>query len=465
VFDLRQAWNWLSEGRWVTSDPTPGRCVLTGVSTDTRSVQPGQLFVALRGERFDAHDFVGQALAAGASALLVDRPTPACRGPLLIVPDTRRALGEIAQGWRGQFSLPVIGVTGSNGKTTVKEMIAAILAAAHGADQRLATRGNLNNEIGVPLTVLGLSRVHRSAVIEMGMNRPGEIAWLAAIAQPTVALVNNAQREHQEFLHSVRATAIENGQALAALPADGTAVFPGDDEHAPLWFSLAAGRKVLRFGWSGAGAVPLDVHAAPDADPSAFVMTLCGKPVQIRLSIAGRHNIRNALAAAACAWAAGVDSESIVRGLADFRAAAGRLRELQGLQGARVIDDSYNANPDSVRAAIDVLAAWPSPRVLVLGDMAEVGDQGPQFHEEVGHYARERGLEHLLACGPASARTAQAFGSHAEHFMDAMAAKARASALAAPGSTVLVKGSRSMAMERLVAALTQQAPELSGQVH
>lgn len=465
MLDLRQAWDWVSEGRWVTADPTPGSCVLSGVSTDTRSVGPGQLFVALRGERFDAHDFIGQALQAGASALLVDRLTPDCTPPLIAVPDTRRALGEIARGWRRQFTLPVIGVTGSNGKTTVKEMIAAILAAAHGADHRLATRGNLNNEIGVPLTLLALGSAHRSAVIEMGMNRPGEIAWLAQMARPTVALVNNAQREHQEFMHSVRATAIENGQAIAALPEDGTAIYPGDDEHAPLWASLAAGRRTLCFGWSEADGAALDAHASQQADPGGFEMMLCGHRLRVGLSIAGRHNIRNALAAASCAFAAGIDPEAIVRGLNAFRPAPGRLRDLPGLRGARVIDDSYNANPDSVRAAIDVLVALPAPRVLVLGDMAEVGEQGPQFHEEVGRYAREQGLDHLLACGPACAMAAQAFGPGAEHFVDAPAVLARAGELAGPGATVLVKGSRSMAMERVVAALTQLTPQGAGQVH
>ena len=463
VLDLHQVWGWLTDARWVTADPTPGACALSGISTDTRAVGSGQLFVALRGERFDAHAFIGPALQAGAVALLVDHVTPECRTPWIQVRDTRRALGEIARGWRRQYTLPVIGVTGSNGKTTVKEMIAAILAQAHGVEHRLATRGNLNNEIGVPLTLLGLSASHRSAVIEMGMNRPGEIAWLAEIARPTVALVNNAQREHQEFLHTVEATAIENGQALAALPIDGVAVFPGDDPHASIWKALAGARRCLKFGWTG--GVGLDVHASAEADPAEFELMLAGQSLRVQLSIPGRHNIRNALAAAACAHAAGIGAEAIAAGLAAFRPASGRLRDLLGLQGARVIDDSYNANPDSVRAAIDVLSSAPPPRILVLGDMAEVGENGPQFHEEVGHYARERRLEHLLVCGPASLRTAQAFGSGAEHFPDAAAVIERARELAGPATTVLIKGSRSMAMERVVAALTQEAPMASGQEH
>jgi UDP-N-acetylmuramoyl-tripeptide--D-alanyl-D-alanine ligase len=459
MLDLRDAWEALSVGRWITADPS-GALPLTGVSTDTRAVGAGQLFVALRGERFDAHDFIDQALQAGAAALLVERWTPSCRAPVLMVPDARRALGEIARGWRRRFSLPVIGVTGSNGKTTVKEMISSILAAAHGPSQRWATPGNLNNDIGVPLTLFGLNETHRAAVIEMGMNQPGEIAWLAELAQPTVALVNNAQREHQEFLHTVRATAIENGQAILALGAQGTAVFPGDDEHTALWADMAGSRRVLRFG----AAPQLEVHAPERSDPSDFVMNLCGEPVRVRLSIAGRHNVRNALAAAACAVACGVSSDAIVRGLEDFRPAPGRLRSLQAAGGARLIDDSYNANPDSVRAAIEVLAACPGPRVLVLGDMAEVGVQGPRFHEEVGHYARDCGLEHLLACGPASRGAATAFGAGAEHFEHALAVVDRARELAQSARTVLVKGSRSMAMERVVAALADE-PLASGQVH
>jgi UDP-N-acetylmuramoyl-tripeptide--D-alanyl-D-alanine ligase len=267
--------------------------VLTGVSTDTRSVRAGELFVALRGERFDAHDFVGQALAAGAGALLVDRWTEGCRPPALWVDDTRRGLGEIAAGWRRRFALPVIAVTGSNGKTTVKEMIASVLAEHFGEDARLATPGTLNNEIGVPLSVLRLDARHRAAGFELGLNHPGEIAWLASIAQAGVALVNNAQREHQEFMHTVEATARENGAAIEALPADGVAVFPGDDPHAPLWRRFAGSRRVVEFGLDGRCAV----RATADARPDGFEMTVDGETVAVRLAIDGETTAARAFTA------------------------------------------------------------------------------------------------------------------------------------------------------------------------
>jgi UDP-N-acetylmuramoyl-tripeptide--D-alanyl-D-alanine ligase len=453
VFELREAFDCLSAGRLVTPDAGATGVSLSGVSTDTRAVGPGELFVALRGERFDANDFVGQAIAAGASAVMVERWTPECRPPALVVSDTRRALGEIAAGWRSRFTLPVIAVTGSNGKTTVKEMIAAILAEHCGESARLSTHGNLNNEIGVPLTVFRLSADHRAAVIELGMNRPGEIGWLAQIAQPTVALVNNAQREHQEFMHSVEATARENGAAIAALPADGVAVFPGDDLHTPIWRELAGARRCIEFGLTQECAV----QATPDARPDGFTMHVDGQACALQVAIDGQHNVRNALAAAACCHAIGVPLATIARGLTAFRPAAGRLRRCVARSGAAVIDDSYNANPDSVRAAIDVLAACPSPRVLVLGDMAEVGTQGPQFHAEVGAHARVRGIDHLIACGPATAATAEAFGARAEHFESVDAACDRVAELATAGATVLVKGSRSMRMERIVQAISPSA--------
>jgi UDP-N-acetylmuramoyl-tripeptide--D-alanyl-D-alanine ligase len=454
VLELREAFGMLSSGRLVVADPGDPQPVLAGVSTDTRSVRPGELFVALRGEAHDAHDYLDRAIAAGAGAVMIERWTAGCRAPALWVRDTRRALGELAAGWRRRFELPSIAVTGSNGKTTVKEMIAAILAAWVGEDARLATRGNLNNDVGVPLTVLRLRASHRAAVFELGMNQPGEIAWLASIAQAGVALVNNAQREHQEFLGTVEATAHENGAAIAALPSDGVAVFPGDDDvHGPIWARLAAGRRTLTFGTTGACAV----RAPAEARPEGFPMTIDGAPLAVSIAIDGAHNVRNALAAAACCHALGVPPATIAAGLAAFRPAAGRLRRMSATTGAALIDDSYNANPDSVRAAIDVLASHPSPRILVLGDMAEVGEQGPRFHVEVGGYAKARGVDRLLAFGPASAATATAFGEGAEHLATIEDACWRATKLASAGATVLVKGSRSMRMERVVRALAGAA--------
>ena len=447
MFSLREAFEWLSAARLVGD----GSVRVQSVCTDTRAIRPGSLFVALRGERFDAHDFIAQACDAGAVAVLAERPVAGLRVPALIAPDSRRAFGELAAGWRRRFRLPVLAVTGSNGKTTVKEMLASILAVEFGAAHRLATAGNLNNDVGVPITVLALAPAHRAAVIELGMNRPGEIEWLAAIAQPTVALVNNAQREHQEFLGTVRATALENGAALRSLPADGVAVFPGDDPHTALWRELAGTRTCITFGLSAACMV----HADPAARPDGFEMHLGGQSFAVQLAIDGAHNVRNALAAAACASAIGLSAATIAAGLAAFRPYQGRLVRLSSALGARLIDDSYNANPDSVRAAIDILAGLDAPRILVLGDMGEVGDQGAQFHREVVDYAFERGIDHLLAFGPATTGAVRECAHPGFECVDSLEALvARAQALAKPPASVLVKGSRSMRMERVVAALS-----------
>ena len=450
MFDLREAFGWLEAGRLVGD----GSVRVAGVCTDTRALTPGCLFVALRGEQFDAHDFVARAIAQGAAAVMCERWVDGLRAPALIVPDARRSLGELARAWRRRFAAPLIAVTGSNGKTTVKEMISSILAAQFGEDARLATAGNLNNEIGVPLTIFRLRESHRAAVLELGMNHPGEIAWLAQVARPDVSLVNNAQREHQEFLGSVEATARENGAAIAALPAGGVAVFPGDDAHAWVWRELAGNRRRVEFSMSGSA----EVCAPADALPAGFELTVAGATRPASLTIDGRHNVRNALAAAACAHAIGIGIETIVEGLARFHPVRGRMARLNCSTGAALIDDSYNANPDSVRAAIDVLAQWDGPRVLVLGDMGEVGEQGPEFHREVGEYAAAQGVQHLLTLGSATAGTAEAFGPAAEHFgedIDALVLRARQ--LAQPGACVLVKGSLFMRMGRVVAALARRA--------
>jgi UDP-N-acetylmuramoyl-tripeptide--D-alanyl-D-alanine ligase len=456
VFSLREAFGWLGRARLLGD----GSAVVRDVCTDTRALTPGCLFVALRGERFDANEFVVQAFGEGAAAVMCDRCVEGLHAPALIVPDSRRALGELGRGWRGRFALPLIAVTGSNGKTTVKEMISSILACHVGETARLATTGNLNNEIGVPLTLFRLSPAHRVAVLELGMNRPGEIAWLAEIAKPTVSLVNNAQREHQEFLGSIEATARENGAAISALGADGIAVYPGDDACAPIWRELAGGRSRVEFGL-GDG---FEVRAAADAMPDGFALGIGATTRDVSLAIDGAHNVRNALAAAACAHAVGVGVDTIVEGLAGFRPVRGRMARLNCSTGATLIDDSYNANPDSVRAAVDVLAGAGRPRVLVLGDMGEVGEQGPQYHREVGLYAAQRGVDHLLALGEATRDAASAFGAGAEHFDDVETLCRRALALARPGACVLVKGSRFMRMERVVAALVRRA-ETAEAVH
>ncbi|MGI4845030.1 MAG: UDP-N-acetylmuramoyl-tripeptide--D-alanyl-D-alanine ligase [Janthinobacterium lividum] len=427
-----------------------GDVAFDGVSTDSRTAPAGALFVALKGETFDAHRFLGQVGERGVAAVVVHALPEGWTLPAIVVPDTLAALGRIAHSWRAQHAIPVIGVTGSNGKTTVKEMIAAILAAAVGEDARLATQGNLNNEIGVPLTLFRLGAGHRAAVIEMGMNHPGEIARLAAIAAPTVAMVNNAQREHQEFMHTVEAVARENGSVLQALPSDGVAVFPGDDTYTELWRGLAP-CPVLTFGLSEA----CDVRASYTSTGfgNALQVEARGRQFALNLAAAGEHNVRNALAAIASTLAAGIPVEAIVRGLEGFAPVGGRLQRKQAASGATVIDDTYNANPDSMRAAIDVLAAYPAPRILVVGDMGEVGTQGKEFHEEVGAYAQARGIEHVLATGELARHMTASGARHYEQF-DELLAALDSTLGGNRKATVLVKGSRFMKMERAVQHLT-----------
>ncbi|NBU87611.1 MAG: UDP-N-acetylmuramoyl-tripeptide--D-alanyl-D-alanine ligase [Betaproteobacteria bacterium] len=440
------------------------------VHTDTRTLRPGDLFVALRGDRFDAHDFLPQAKKAGALAAVAERGLQASDLPGIEVPNSLWALQTLAAGWRQQLQLCVIAVTGSNGKTTVTQMIAAILRAWK-ADRSLATEGNFNNHIGVPLTLLRLRAHHEAAVLELGMNHPGEIAGLAAMSAPHVALVNNAQREHQEFMATVKAVAEENGAVIASLPPDGTAVFPADDAYAPLWRELAGARRTMTFALardtSAADAVKADVLGRSKWQGQGWQVqaTTPAGPLSFVLHMAGRHNVKNALGAAAAAVAAGAPMQAIESGLNAFRAVKGRSSlmacHLAGGAAASVslVDDTYNANPDSVRAAIDVLTELPAPRWLILGDMGEVGDQGVAFHTEVGAYAREQGLEHLWCAGTLCEAAAQAFGPKARWFADTMTLVQALSqdSLNMPSvKSVLVKGSRFMAMERVVQALTSQ---------
>ena len=459
MMTLAQAFGWISaripQAQLVGADA--GALPMVRVHTDTRTLAPGDLFVALKGERFDANAFLSQAREAGAVAAIAHRGLLDAGLHGVTVPDTLAALGALAAGWRSQFSLPLIGVTGSNGKTTVTQMIASILRA-HAGEAAWATQGNLNNAIGVPHTLLGLRSAHRIAVVELGMNHPGEIAQLADMARPTVALVNNAQREHLEFMHTVQAVAEENGAVLAALPADGVAVFPHDDAYTPLWRRLAGARRCLSFGSAGADVQATQAHWQGDA--WQVRMHTPQGDLACALHIAGQHNVRNALAATACALAAGVPLAAIAQGLSAFVPVKGRSRALAVAQGTRqitVVDDSYNANPDSVRAAIDVLAALPGPRLLVLGDMGEVGAQGPQFHAEAGQHAQACGIEHLFALGAQCAHAAAAFAG-ARHF-DNMAQLQAAVREALPTvGSVLVKGSRFMKMEQVLEAIVPATP-------
>jgi UDP-N-acetylmuramoyl-tripeptide--D-alanyl-D-alanine ligase len=434
--------------------------VIDRVHTDSRTLAPGDLFVALRGERFDANDFLLQACEKGAVAAICQGDNAALKLqqaglPGWVVPDAKLALAELATRWRAQFQLPVIAVTGSNGKTTVTQMIASILRAWQG-EQSLATQGNLNNDIGVPLTVLRLRSAHRVAVVELGMNHPGEIATLAAIAQPTVALVNNAQREHLEFMATVEAVAQENGSVLDVLPDNGVAVFPADDTYTPVWLGKARQHRTVRFGGDEASGAQVWATQATWAQAAWQVsaMTPAGA-LHYALHIAGAHNVKNSLAAVACALAAGAPLKAIAAGLESFEPVKGRSRALLLTHQQReitLVDDTYNANPDSVSAAIEVLAALPAPQLLVLGDMGEVGNQGPQFHAEALQLALEKNIEKVFVTGTKSGQAAMKFVT-VESFTEMVDLQAAVLAALPNVASILVKGSRFMKMERVIETL------------
>ncbi|HXF65349.1 MAG TPA: UDP-N-acetylmuramoyl-tripeptide--D-alanyl-D-alanine ligase [Burkholderiales bacterium] len=445
--------------------------VFESVSTDTRALAPGALFVALKGGRYDGHEFLAQAAAAGAAAALVEAARSAAGAaapalPLLLVENTRRALGSLAACWRRRFALPLVALTGSNGKTTVKEMLAGILRAAASSEAVLATRGNLNNDIGVPLTLLELRARHRYAVIEIGMNHAGEVRELSGLAAPSVALVTNAGPAHLEFFGTVQAIARAKGEIFEALAPEGVAVINADDEYAPLWRDLARGRRIVEFGLARPAAVSASYRLRPLA--SEIVLRTPAGEAQAALQAPGLHNVRNALAAAAAAVALEAPLSAIAAGLARYQGVKGRLQRKAGPQGAVLLDDTYNANPESARAAIEVLARMPGRKLLVLGDMGELGPEAPALHAAVGRHAREHGVERLYALGEHAAHAARAFGAGGRHFESLEALLAALESELAPGVTVLVKGSRFMRMERVVAALSgdgEQSGERREEIH
>lgn len=430
--------------------------VVNGLTTDTRAIAQGQLFVALAGERFDAHDFLAAAVQAGAAGLLVSDEQRLPAGvPAVLVADTRLALGQLAAAWRAQFTLPLIAVTGSNGKTTTKEMIASILETAY-PGAVLATRGNFNNDIGLPLTLLGLHAGHRAAVVEMGMNQPGEIAYLTQLARPTVALVNNAQRAHLQGMGDLAEIAREKGSIFTGLAAAGVAVFNADDAQSPVWQAQvdAARQRPLRFAVNQ----PAEVRGTLTQQGLDFLLALqtpAGE-AQLVLPVPGRHNAVNALAATAACLAAGIALPQVAAGLQSFRGVKGRLQRRQGQQGAQILDDTYNANPDSVRAGIDVLASTIGKKILVLGDMGEIGEGSHQCHDEIGGYAKSQGVDRLYALGEASAQAVRNFGEGGRHFCNIDKLIAAVQKELAADTTVLVKGSRFMRMERVADALVAE---------
>jgi UDP-N-acetylmuramoyl-tripeptide--D-alanyl-D-alanine ligase len=422
------------------------------VSSDSRTLGSGALFAALRGPHFDGANFVAAAKGCGAVGALVEREVPV---PIaqIVVPDALRALQQLAAAWRSQFTIPIVAVGGSNGKTTAKELTAAILSRMGAC---MATRGNLNNHIGVPLTLMRLDPAHRSAVVEMGANRIGDVAQLVGLARPTVGLITNAGAEHLEGFGDLDGVARGEGEMVAGLGADATAIINADDPYAGYWRGIAGAQRVVTFGVHAADFTArnwaLGIENGEFATRFTLQCPLGERAVLLRAG--GAHNIANALAAAAAAAAAGASLDHVVAGLADFRPVAGRLQLKAGVRGSWIIDDSYNANPSSVRAGLEVLRALPGATWLVLGDMAELGEHALDSHSHMGSYARDCGVKRLFAMGPQSSRTAETFGAGAEWFADAESLVRRLQTEIGPGVTVLIKGSRINRLERVVQALT-----------
>ena len=452
------------------------KLMLSRVGTDSRQIDSGELFIALTGERFDAHDFLVDVANSGAGAALVSNAKKCPDNlPAVCVPDTRLGLGELAKAWRACHAIPLALVTGSNGKTTVKEMIASIFKAAAGETHTLVTKGNLNNDIGLPLTLLKLRSTDALAVVELGMNHPGETALLASIAQANIALINNAQREHQEFMETVAAVAEEHADVIRALPKNGIAVFPADSEFSGVWKVAAASRKVIDFALTSTQPNSSAAVSGHQLSNGCVQINLGERSIEVQLNTLGAHNVRNALAASAVALAADISLEKIKQGLEAFAPVNGRMQVKFSDSKYTLIDDSYNANPDSVRAAIDALKQSVGSSWLVLGDMGEVGNQGPEFHREVGAYAAEQGVTKLFALGDQCVFAVNGFesaktgaDSNASHFtsVEDLISKLNEglrSHLAAGNRhlNILVKGSRFMRMERVVQALLEEAKTCS----
>ncbi|WP_426662367.1 UDP-N-acetylmuramoyl-tripeptide--D-alanyl-D-alanine ligase [Rhodanobacter aciditrophus] len=443
-----------THGRLLGEDAAVG-----GVAIDTRKLKPGDLFAAFKGERVDGHDYLAQAAAAGAAGALVSRKVDSPL-PQVLVDDVEAALGDLASAVRAQRHARVIGITGSNGKTTVKMLTASILSL-HGRTH--VNTGSFNNEIGLPLTLLAMPEDAEYAVLEMGAGKPGDIAYLAAIARPEIGLVNIIAPAHLERMGSVEGVAETKGALYQALPADGVAIINADDTFAGFFAGLAGTRRVLRFGLEHRADVGADI-VEQRADGSRFLLRTPAGAAEVNLALPGRHNVANALAAASIALALDVPLATIVAGLERARAVEGRLRRVALPGGVTLIDDSYNANPSSMAAAIDTLALAAGERWLVLGDMAELGADARALHAGVGAKARERGIERLFAVGPLGAAAVEAFGAGGEHFADKAALIVALKGGLHAGVTCLVKGSHSAGMDEVVKALegvtgTEGAPD------
>jgi UDP-N-acetylmuramoyl-tripeptide--D-alanyl-D-alanine ligase len=423
------------------------------VSTDTRTLPSGSLFVALVGPRFDGNDFIGAAYDKGAAGALVSRRADLPL-PQVHVGDTRRAFGAMARAWRVGFAVPAVAITGSSGKTTVKELVASILSVSRNV---CVTAGSLNNDVGVPLTLMRLGAEHEALVCELGANHAGEIAYLGGLVQPTVGVITNAAAAHLEGFGSLEGVAAAKGELLDALPKAGTAVINADDPFRGEWLARAPCEFKVTFGFGARADYGLADEPRFDAAGARFSMRLPdGSALPVHVPLLGRQNVANALAAVAAAQAVGASAEDIVAGLARVRAVSGRLKALPGRSGAVILDDSYNANPGSVRAALDYLAAQGGTRVFVFGDMGELGARARELHREVGEYARTR-CDVLVTVGPLAAEAGAAFGPDSRPCSDIDAAERVVEPWLADDVTVLIKGSHMMGLERLVRALAADA--------
>ncbi len=426
-----------------------GDAVFGPVSIDTRNLVPGALFVAIRGDRFDGNDFVPDAHSRGAAGAIVARPAHVAL-PQVEVDDTRDALSSMAGAWKANFPVPVVAVTGSNGKTAVKELIAGIL----GINRRICvTRGNLNNDLGVPLTLMELAEAHEALVVELGANHAGEIADLSRLVRPTVGVITNAGAAHLEGFGSLDGVAEAKGELLDHLPAAGTAIINADDRYCPAWRRRSRAERVSTFGLAQGADCTVRGEIAAIGEGSAFVLELPGgDSFEIRLPLQGRHSVVNALAAAAAAYAVGASADEIRVGLSRAHPVRGRLNRLRGRGGVAIIDDTYNANPTSTRAALDYLRDCGGRRVFVLGDMGELGEDAAELHRQIGEYARDC-CDALFAFGRLSHQAAAAFGNGAESFTELSALSVALEPLLTEDATLLVKGSRTMGMDRLIELL------------
>lgn len=423
-----------------------------GISIDTRTLQPENLFIAIPGERVDGHDYIEEALKKGAAAAIVSRRVDAAI-PQLLTEDTTLALGKLGTSWRHQFTLPIVAVTGSNGKTTLKNMIASIMVAACNGNENevLATQGTLNNHWGLPLTLSRLGKEHRYAAIEMGMNHFGEIEYLTSMTRPNVAVITNAGASHLEGLGDVAGVARAKGEIFSGLPQHGVAILNRDDAFFTFWHSLIGNHTFLTFGFHPAANVTAVIHHSEQSQNITLQTPKGG--IDINLPLLGKHNVLNALAAAAACLATGISLEAIKTGLENIKPAPGRLQLHTLANGVNIIDDTYNANPFSLQAAVNILSTFAGKKILVLGDMKELGSEAKMLHQEAGENIRKAGIDYLFTYGELTANTAQSFGEGAYHFNEQAKLVSALKPFLHNTTTILVKGSRSMRMEKVIAEL------------